>query len=350
VKLDILGHDDPTVIRMLQDLTGIDPRTVEIGEAGTMPIFSALGPLGITKEQLGSDIGTIGIPEFGTGFVRQMLAETRPTTFSELIYISGLSHGTNVWLGNAQELVKAGTVKLPEVISTRDDIMNHLIFEGLPPKIAFKIMEQVRRGRGLTPEDISIMREHGIPNWYIDSCQKIKYMFPKAHAAAYVLMAFRIAYFKVHHPTAFYATYFSVRADEFDAETVVQGETVLRAAMEEVRHKGNEATQREKNLEVILEVALEAMLRGIIFLHVDIYKSDPAKFLITPEGLLPPLASLQGLGVNAAQGLAAARGGVPFSSIEDLKTRARLSSSVIDVLQKHGCLEGLTATDQLELF
>jgi DNA polymerase-3 subunit alpha (Gram-positive type) len=350
VKLDILGHDDPTVIRMLQDLTGIDPRTAPLDDPQTRRIFSSVEPLGITADQLGFDLGTLGIPEFGTGFVRQMLEETKPTTFSELIYISGLSHGTNVWLGNAQELIKNGQARLPEVISTRDDIMNYLIFKGLPPKTAFKIMEKVRKGKGLEPEDIDIMKQHQIQDWYINSCQKIKYMFPKAHAAAYVMMAFRIAYFKVHYPEAFYTTYFTVRADEFDADIVLQGETVIKKTLEEIRRKGNEATQREKNLETILELVLEAILRGIRFVKVDIYRSDPAKFIITPEGLLPPLASLQGLGDNAANYLAAARAEGAFLSIEDLKNRARLSSAVIEVLLKHGCLQGMTESAQLGLF
>lgn len=350
VKLDILGHDDPTVIRMLHDLTGIDPRTVPMAEPKTMKIFSSIEPLGITPEQMGFDLGTLGIPEFGTGFVRQMLEETRPTTFAELVFISGLSHGTNVWLGNAQELIKNGTATLKEVICTRDDIMNYLIFKGLPPKTSFKIMEKVRKGRGLEEDDIKIMKEHDVPDWYIDSCQKIKYMFPKAHAVAYVMMAFRIAWFKVNYPEAYYATYFTVRADEFDADIVVGGEAAVRKYREQIKQKGNDATQKEKNLDVILEMVQEAMLRGIKFVHVDIYKSDPKRFIITPEGLLPPLASLQGLGENAAKAIADARKEGPFQSIEDLKTRARLSSAVIEVLQKHGCLAGMTETDQLTLF
>jgi DNA polymerase-3 subunit alpha (Gram-positive type) len=350
VKLDILGHDDPTVIRMLHDLTGIDPRTVPMAEPETMKIFSSVAPLGIKPEELGFDLGTLGIPEFGTGFVRQMLEETRPTTFAELVFISGLSHGTNVWLGNAQELIRNGTAKLAEVISTRDDIMNYLIFKGLPPKTAFKIMEKVRKGKGLAAEEMEIMKSHAVPDWYIDSCIKIKYMFPKAHAVAYVMMAFRIAYFKVNYPEAFYATYFSVRADEFDANLVVGGETSVRKIRDEIRQKGNEASQKEKNLDTILELVWEAMLRGICFKRVDIYRSHPHRFLISPEGLLPPLASLQGLGENAANSLAAAREEGPFLSIEDLKTRARLSSAVIEVLLKHGCLEGMSESDQLTLF
>jgi DNA polymerase-3 subunit alpha (Gram-positive type) len=351
VKLDILGHDDPTVIRMLHDLTGIDPRTVPMAEPKTMKIFSSVAPLGITPEQLGFDLGTLGIPEFGTGFVRQMLEETRPSTFAELVFISGLSHGTNVWLGNAQELIRNGTATLREVICTRDDIMNYLIFKGLPPKTSFKIMEKVRKGKGLEPDEIEIMKQHEVPDWYIDSCLKIKYMFPKAHAVAYVMMAFRIAYFKVNYPAAYYATYFTVRADEFDADIVVGGETQVRKTREEIKQKGNDATQKEKNLDTILELVLEAMLRGIRFERVDIYRSHPHHFLITADmQLLPPLASLQGMGENAANSLAAAREEGAFLSIEDLKTRGRISSAVIEVLQKHGCLQGMSETDQLALF
>jgi DNA polymerase-3 subunit alpha (Gram-positive type) len=351
VKLDILGHDDPTVIRMLHDLTGIDPRTVPMAEPETMKIFSSVAPLGITPEELGFDLGTLGIPEFGTGFVRQMLEETHPTTFAELVFISGLSHGTNVWLGNAQELIRNGTATLREVICTRDDIMNYLIFKGLPPKTSFKIMEKVRKGKGLEPEDIEIMKQHEVPNWYIDSCLKIKYMFPKAHAVAYVMMAFRIAYFKVNYPAAYYATYFTVRADEFDADIVIGGEERVRKTREEIKLKGNEVSQKEKNLDTILELVLEAMLRGIRFERVDIYRSHPHRFLITSDKvLLPPLASLQGMGENAANSLAAAREKGEFLSIEDLKTRGRISSAVIEVLQKHGCLTGMSETDQLALF
>lgn len=350
VKLDILGHDDPTVIRMLQDLTGIEPKTVPLNDPRTMQIFSSIEPLGLTPEDMGFNLGTLGIPEFGTEFVRQMLDDTRPTSFSELIYISGLSHGTNVWLGNAQDLIKNGIATLKEVICTRDDIMNYLIYKGCPPKFAFKTMEKVRKGKGLTEEDIEEMKAHNVPDWYIDSCQKIKYMFPKAHAVAYVMMAFRIAYFKVHHPIAFYATYFTVRADEFDADLVVHGRDYLLEQMDLIRKKGNDATQKEKNLLTILEIVNEAMLRDVKFLPVDLYRSDARQFIITGDGLLPPLASLQGMGENAARSLASAREDGEFTSIDDLKTRARLSSAVIDVLKTHGCLMGLPESDQLSLF
>lgn len=350
VKLDILGHDDPTVIRMLQDLTGIDPHSVPLDDPETMRIFSSVEPLGITPEEAGTSLGTLAIPEFGTPFVRQMLEETTPTTFSELIMISGLSHGTGVWVGNAQDMVRAGQAKLSNVIAARDDIMNYLLFKGAKPKSAFKIMESVRKGRGVSPEDEATMREVGVPDWYIASCRKIQYLFPKAHATAYVMMSFRIAYFKVHYPEAFYATYFTVRASEFDADMVAQGPGFLREELKRVQAKGKEVTAKEEGTVTAIEVVLEAMARGIRFLRVDIYHSNATHFLITPEGLLPPLASLPGVGENAALQLSEAVREGPFTSVEELKARARLSSAVIEALRKHGCLKGLPETDQLTLF
>lgn len=350
VKLDILGHDDPTILKMLSDLTGIDPSTIPLDDPQTMKLFSSAAPLGLTAEELGFDLGTLGIPEFGTEFVRQMLAETKPTTFSELVRISGLSHGTGVWLGNAQELIEKGVATLSEVISTRDDIMNYLIPKGVPSRKAFAIMEQVRKGKGLSPEDIKLLKEHAVPEWYVEACQKIKYMFPKAHAVAYVMMAFRIAYFKVHYPEAFYACYFTVRADECDAGLMLGSVEEIQEAMGELKEKGNEATARERNLYIILEIVREALLRGIRFLPVDLYQSDPVRFLITPDGLRIPFISLPGLGENAAWYLDQARREKAFFSVEDLKTRARLTSAVIDVLENHGCLKGLPAKNQLTLF
>ena len=350
VKLDILGHDDPTVIRMLQDLTGVDPKTVPLDDPETMKLFSTAAPLGVSPDDLGFDLGTLGIPEFGTEFARQMLDETKPQTFAELVYISGLSHGTNVWLGNAQELIKSKQATLLEVISTRDKIMNDLIYRGLPPKAAFTIMEKVRKGRSLDEEDIELMKEYEVPQWYIDSCLKIRYLFPKAHAVAYVMMGFRIAYFKVYHPEAFYAAFFTIRSTDFDAEMVLGGLEQLKEKMKELKAKGNEMTAKEKGLYATMEVAHEAMLRGIRFLPVDLYRSDAARFLITPHGLLMPLTTIQGLGEAAARTLVEAREEGEFCSVEDLKARARLSSSVIDVLSRQGCLKGLPATNQLTLF
>ncbi len=350
VKLDILGHDDPTVIRMLEDLTGINARSIPLDEAKTMGLFSGTEALGLTPEQLGSKVGTFAIPEFGTKFVRQMLEDTLPQTFSELVRISGFSHGTDVWLNNAQDLIKNGVARLAEAISARDDIMVYLIQKGVESSQAFKIMEGVRKGKGVKPEDADDMRKHDVPEWYIESCRKIKYMFPKAHAVAYVMMAFRIAWFKVYHPAAFYATYFTVRATEFDAQLITQGEQVIRAKAAEFERKGNTITAKEKGLLTILEVALEMMLRGMVFHRVDIYRSHATKFLIADGGLLPPLASLQGLGESAANSIVQAREGYTFSSLEDFRNRSRVSKTVIDILKEHGCLTDLPETDQTVLF
>jgi len=350
LKLDILGHDDPTVIRMLEDLTGVDARSIPIGEKRTMGIFSSTEPLGVKPEDINSEVGTFGIPEFGTKFVRQMLVDTRPKTFSELIRISGLSHGTDVWLNNAQDLIKNGIATLSQTICCRDDIMIYLIHAGLPPKTAFKIMEDVRKGKGLKEEYIEVMKQNNVPDWYIESCQKIKYMFPKAHAAAYVMMAFRIAWFKVYYPEAFYVAYFTVRADEFDANLMTHGQERVRSKIRELERKGNELTQKEKNVLTILEVANEMYARGIKFLPVDLYKSDAVKFQITPDGIRPPLTALQGLGAAAAQNIVEARKDGEFLSIDELRIRAKISKAVVEILQQNGCLEGMPESNQLSLF
>jgi len=350
LKLDILGHDDPTVIRMLEDLTGVNARTIPIGEERTMGLFSSTEPLNVRPEDINSEVGTFAVPEFGTKFVRQMLVDTRPTTFSELIRISGLSHGTDVWLNNAQDLVRSKVATLSEVICTRDDIMLYLIHCGLPPKTAFKIMEDVRKGKGLKEEYEQIMRENKVPEWYIESCKKIKYMFPKAHAAAYVMMAFRIAWFKVYYPEAFYVTYFTVRADEFDANMMCHGQAKVRNCIRELEQKGNNMTQKEKNVLTILEVANEMYARGISFLPIDIYQSDATKFQITPNGIRPPLNALQGLGIAAAQNIVEARSHGEFLSIDDLRTRAKISKTVIEILQQNGCLDGWPESNQISLF
>ena len=350
VKLDILGHDDPTVIRMLEDITGVNAREITIGEKETMKLFSSTEPLGLAPEDIDSPVGTFGVPEFGTKFVRQMLADTRPTTFAELIRISGLSHGTDVWLNNAQDLIRDGIATLSEVISTRDDIMLYLIDKGVEPTTSFKIMENVRKGKGLTEEFENAMREKDVPEWFINSCKKIKYMFPKAHACAYVIMAFRIAYFKVYYPEAFYAAYFTVRADDFDIDLVLGGKEVIREKIRQLESKGNEATAKEKNLITILEVALEMYCRNIKMLPVDLYASDPVKFLITEKGIRPPLSSLQGVGTAAAKSISEAREKGEFISIEDLRERARVSKTVIDMLRNHGALDNIPETSQISLF
>lgn len=350
LKLDILGHDDPTVIRMLQDLSGIDPKTIPTDDPEVMKLFSGTEPLGVTEEQINCKTGTLGIPEFGTRFVRQMLEDTKPTTFSELVQISGLSHGTDVWLGNAQELINNGICQLSDVIGCRDDIMVYLIYKGLEPSLAFKIMESVRKGRGLQDEWIEEMKKNDVPDWYIDSCQKIKYMFPKAHAAAYVLMAVRIAYFKVYYPIYYYASYFTVRAEDFDMETMVRGSNAIRAKIEEINAKGLEATPKEKNLLTVLEIALEMCERGFSFQKVDLYKSSATEFIVDGNSLIFPFNAIPGLGTNAALNIVKAREAGEFLSKEDLQQRSKISKTVIEYLEKQGCLEGLPDQNQLSLF
>ena len=350
VKLDILGHDDPTVIRMLQDISGISPHSIPFDDPQTMSLFSSTTALNLTPEALGSTVGTFGIPEFGTKFVRQMLEDTKPQTFSELVRISGFSHGTDVWLNNAQDLIKNGTAKLSEAISARDDIMVYLIHKGVDSQLAFKVMEGVRKGKGVKQDDVEKLQEKQVPSWYIASCQKIKYMFPKAHAVAYVMMAVRIAWFKVHNPLAFYASYFSVRATDFDAQQIVKGLSAQKAKLQEMEQKGNALTAKEKSIQTIIEMAYEMYLRGFTFHKVDLYSSDAAKFQIVGSGLLPPLASLQGLGDAAAHNIVQARKERRFLSIEDLRSRARVSRAVIDILKEHGCLDDLPEDDQVLLF
>ncbi|RLL45348.1 PolC-type DNA polymerase III [Oceanobacillus piezotolerans] len=350
LKLDILGHDDPTVIRMLQDLSGIEPKDIPTDDPEVMKIFSGTESLGVTPEQINCKTGTLGVPEFGTRFVRQMLEDTKPSTFSELLIISGLSHGTDVWLGNAQDLINDGICELADVIGCRDDIMVYLMHKGLEPSLAFKIMEFVRKGKGLQDEWIVEMKKNGVPDWYIDSCKKIKYMFPKAHAAAYVLMAIRIAYFKVHHPILFYAAYFTVRADDFDLETMHKGSDAIRKRIQEISVKGNDASPKEKNLMTVLEVALEMCERGFAFKKVDLYKSSAAEFLVDGDSLIPPFNAIDGLGTNAAINIVKAREEGEFLSKEDLRERSKISKTVLEYLDNMGCLEGMAEKNQLSLF
>lgn len=350
LKLDILGHDDPTVIRMLQDLSGIDPKTIPTDDPEVMKIFSGPESIGVTEEQIMCKTGTLGIPEFGTKFVRQMLEDTKPSTFSELVQISGLSHGTDVWLNNANELIQNGTCTLSEVIGCRDDIMVYLIYKGLDPSLAFKIMESVRKGKGLTDEFTEEMRNNNVPVWYIESCKKIKYMFPKAHAAAYVLMAVRIAYFKVHFPILFYAAYFTVRADDFDIEAMVKGSNAIRSKIEEITAKGLEASTKEKNLQTVLELALEMCERGFSFQKIDLYRSSASEFIVDGNTLIPPFNSIPGLGTNAAINIVKAREDGEFLSKEDLQQRSKISKTVLEYLENQGCLQGLPDQNQLSLF
>ncbi|WP_304339994.1 PolC-type DNA polymerase III [Metaclostridioides mangenotii] len=351
LKLDILGHDGPTLIKMIEDITGINILDIPLDDQRTMSLFTSTEALGITPEEIGCPIGCLAIPEFGTKFVRQMLLDTKPTTFAELARISGLSHGTDVWVNNAQDLVRDDIVGLKDVISTRDDIMNYLIFQGLPPKMSFTIMENVRKGKGLKPEHVEEMIKNNVPDWYIQSCKKIKYMFPKAHAVAYVMTSFRLAYCKVNYPEAFYATYFTTKVEDFDADLVVKGMDAIKGKMHEIEALGNDATTKEKGMYTVLEVALEMYARGINILPVDIYNSDAKEFKVLGEKtLLPPMTSLQGLGENAAINIQNEREKGEFISKEDLGKRAKVSKPVIEVLTNHGSLERMSDRNQLSLF
>ncbi len=355
LKLDILGHDDPTMIRMLFDLTGFDPTKVPLDDKETMSIFSSTEALGVTPEQIHSEVGTFGVPEFGTKFVRGMLVDTKPKTFDELIRISGLSHGTDVWLNNAQDLINSGTITLEDAICCRDDIMIYLIKKGLPPNPSFKIMETVRKGKALKDPDKwaeykALMKEHDVPDWYIKSCEKIKYMFPKAHAAAYVTNAFRIAWFKVHNPVAYYTAYFTIRADGFDYDLMCKGKDRVLNKMREIDLAGNAALPKDKDMYPILELVLEMYERGIEFLPVDLYESDATKFKIEDGKIRPPLNSVPGLGTVAAVSIQDAREEEKFMCIDDLQMRGKVGKSVIEVLEKEGCLEGMTQSNQMSLF
>lgn len=353
LKLDELGHDDPTVIRMLEDLSGLNARDIPLDDPETLSLFTSNEALKILPgKDTGSTLGTYGVPEFGTKFTRQMLLDTKPTTFSELVRIAGLSHGTDVWLGNAQELVRAGICDLSHAICARDDIMIYLIAAGLEKGHSFKIMESVRKGKGLKPEDEEEMRAHNVPDWYIDSCKKIKYMFPKAHAVAYVMMGFRVAWFKVHMPLAYYAAYYTVRADDFDTSTMAQGEEVARAALDEINQhkKDGTAAPKEDVLIPILELVIEMYCRGFEFVPVDLYKSHATKFQITEDGkLLPPFNALPGVADAAANAIMAAREDGEFKNVEDFRLRTGVTKSNIDVMEENGCFKDLAESNQVSL-
>ena len=350
LKLDILGHDDPTVIRMLQDLSGIDPKTIPTDDPEVMRIFAGPEVLGVTEDQINSKTGTLGIPEFGTRFVRGMLEETSPSTFAELLQISGLSHGTDVWLGNAEELIRTGVTSLKDCIGCRDDIMVYLMHAGLENGLAFKIMESVRKGKGLPDEWQDEMRKQNVPQWYIDSCLKIKYMFPKAHATAYVIMALRVAYFKVYYPILYYCAYFSVRAGDFDLVAMTKGKEAVKEAMKEINDKGMEASTKEKNLLTVLEIANEMLERGFTFGMIDLYKSDASNFVIDGNRLIAPFRAVPSLGANVAAQIVESRKDGIFLSKEDLATRAKVSKTLIDYMTEQGVLKDMPDENQLSLF
>lgn len=349
VKLDCLGHDDPTMLHMLEELTGVNYQDVPLDDPGVRTLFHSPEALGVSQQDIVCTTGTYGVPEFGTGFVRGMLDDTQPSTMEELLRISGLSHGTDVWLGNAQDLITSGTATLRQCVCCRDDIMNYLIDKGCPPKISFTTMESVRKGKGLNEAMVQNMLDHNIPDWFMDSCRKIKYMFPKGHAVAYVTMALRVAWFKLHFPAAYYATYFTVRGDGFNASTMLMDADGCREKVLEIRDM-DKPTDADKKQLTCLELVLEMNMRGIHFLPVDLYKSDVKEFLIENGNIRCPFTSLPGLGESAAVPIVEARKNGPFLSVEDLKKRGRAGSSTIDLLRTHGSLEGMTETNQISMF
>ena len=350
VKLDILGHDDPTMLRMLEELTGLNPLTIPLDDKDTMSLFSSVESLGVTNEDILADMGTYGVPEFGTGFVRGMLKDTLPKSMAELVRISGLSHGTDVWLGNAQDLIRGGTATLLEAICTRDDIMLALMRWNVDAKMAFDIMENVRKGKGLKEEMEDAMNEANVPAWFINSCKLIKYMFPKAHAAAYVIMAFRIAYYKVHYPLAYYAAYFSIRGEDFDALEMTCTYEKAKDEVVKLRKMGNDVTAKEKGQLTVWEMVLEMLARGFEFIKVDLKLSKAIKFQIIDGKILPPLNRLPNIGTTAAISIEQARDKEMFRTIDDLQARTSANKSALESLQQAGCLEGLPKSMQVSFF
>lgn len=350
LKLDILGHDDPTIIKMLEDLTGVKALDIDIRDEKIMSLFrgpEALNP----KEDIGCDLGVLGIPEFGTHFVRGMLRTAVPSTISDLIKLSGLSHGTNVWNNNAEELIKAGTATLQEVISIRDNIMLYLMHHGIDSKMAFTITEKVRKKFGnITPEHEEIMLNHGIPQWYVDSCKKIEYMFPKAHAAAYVIMALRIAWYKIYYPKEYYTAYFSIRADEFEVNAMGGTLADCKRHMLELKNTNKKMTPREQNIFTILEIVVEMLARGIKFNPVDIRVSLADKFVCETDGIRIPLAAVSGIGQKAAHNVIAERECMPFKTVDDLRIRGKLTKTSIENLRDIGALGDLAESSQSSFF
>ena len=358
LKLDILGHQAPTMIRMLQDLTGIDPvKDIPLDSKETMSLFKSTEILGITPDDIsGCPLGSLGIPEFGTDFAMQMLIEADPQAFSDLVRIAGLAHGTDVWIGNARDLILNGQATISTAICTRDDIMTYLISMGLDPNASFKIMEDVRKGKvakGASknwPEWEEDMRAHEVPEWYIDSCKKIKYMFPKAHAAAYVMMSWRIAYCKIFYPLAYYAAYFSIMGNGFSYETMGQGPERLKAAMKELRSKGDKMTAREAEMFRDMRIAEEMYARGIEMLPIDLYKSKASRFIIEDGKLRPCFSSIDGLGETAANQMELAAQSGQYVSKDDFKSRAKVGQTLCDLLESLGILRGVPESDQISIF
>lgn len=359
LKLDMLGHDDPSMIRMLEDITGEDAKKIPLDDPKTMSLFTTSEELGFTDDPILGPTGAVAIPEFGTSFVRGMLEDTHPNQFDILIRLSGFSHGTDVWLGNAKDLITSGTAQVNEAIGCRDDIMLFLISKGFKDTRAFKIMEAVRKGRGLPDGAEDEMKEHGVPEWYIESCKKIAYLFPKAHAVAYVMMAFRIAWFKVHRPLAFYAAYFSIRAKAFDEKYMCRGMDVVKGKMAEINAKKNAKEKKdrpsavEEDMLTTLEVCYEFYLRGLSFARMDISRSHAVNFLVDEEksSLIPPFTSVAGLGETVGWDIMDKRQGKDFLSIEEFSLAcSKVSSTHLEQLKEAGAFGDLPDSSQFSLF
>ena len=351
LKLDILGHDDPTMIRMLEDLTGLSARDVPLDSKEVMSLFASTDALGIKPEDIGGcKLGCLGVPEFGTDFAMQMLIDTKPKYFSDLVRIAGLSHGTDVWLGNAQTLIEEGKATISTAICTRDDIMIYLISMGVESSLAFTIMEAVRKGKGLREEWEATMREHNVPEWYIWSCKKIKYMFPKAHAAAYVMMAWRIAWFKVFKPLAYYAAFFSIRATAFSYETMCMGRDRLDFYLAELRKKGDAASKKEQDTIKDMRIVQEMYARGLEFMPIDLYRAKANRFQIIDGKLMPALNCIDGMGDKAAEAVVDAAKQGKFLSKDDFRDRTKVSKTVIDLMDDLGIFGDIPQSNQFSLF
>ena len=351
LKLDILGHDDPTMIRMLQDLTGLDPTRIPLDDKGVMSLFQNTDALGVTPEQIsGCPVGSLGIPEFGTEFVIQMLLDTKPQQFSDLIRISGLGHGTDVWLGNAQTLILEGKATISTAICCRDDIMIYLINQGVESSLSFTIMESVRKGKGLKDDWIDAMKEKEVPDWYIWSCKKIKYMFPKAHAAAYVMMAWRIAYCKINYPLAYYAAFFSIRAKAFSYELMCQGQKHLENIMADYQRRSDSLSNKEELAYGDMKIVQEMYARGFEFMPIDIFRAQSRSFQIVEGKLMPSLNSIDGLGEKAADAIVEAAKDGPFLSKDDFRERCKVSKTIVDLMADLGLLGSLPESNQISLF